>query len=47
MRTEMIVCKSRNTAKRQCPWAAVIAKVEDGYLCFESRADYVVWRGQR
>jgi hypothetical protein len=38
---------SRNTAKRRCPWAAVIAKVEGGYLAFESINDYRTWRNQK
>ena len=47
MRTETVICKSRSTAKRRCPWAAAIAKVEGGYIAFESRADYRVWRAQK
>lgn len=47
MRREYIECKTRTTAARRCPWAAVIAKVEGGYIAFESRADYRVWRGQK
>jgi len=37
----------RYQAVRECPWAAVVAKVEGGYLCFESRADWATWRKQR
>lgn len=46
MRTEFIECRSRSTAKRRCPWAAVIARVEGGYRCFESVEDYRIWRQQ-
>lgn len=47
MRKEFTACHSRSTAKRRCPWAAVIAKAEGGYWAFESVADYSVWRNQR
>jgi len=47
MRTVFIECKSRATAKRRCPWAALVVKAEGGYHCFESVADYRIWKGQR
>ena len=47
MRTEFVECKSRSTAARRCPWAAVIAKVDGGFRCFESRYDYDVWKNQK
>lgn len=47
MRTEFVVCKSRSTAVRLCPWAAKIVKVDGGYRAFESLADYATWRNQR
>lgn len=47
MRSEFVACASRNTAKRRCPWAAVIAAVEGGFMCFESTAAYKRWRRQR
>lgn len=47
MRTEFVACADRRTAKRRCPWAAVIVKVEGGYRCFESRNDARTWRRQR
>jgi hypothetical protein len=47
MRQEFIECTSRSTAARRAPWAAVIAKVEGGYIAFESSHDYRVWRAQR
>lgn len=40
MRTEFIECKSRSTAKRHCPWAAKIVKVQGGFVAFESLMDY-------
>ena len=43
---QLIRCASRNTAKRRCPWAAVIAKVDGGFLCFEYVTDYDIWRRQ-
>lgn len=39
-----VQCRSWSTAKRRCPWAAMIAKVEGGYRCFESSSDYTAWR---
>lgn len=47
MRTEFVECKSRSTAARRCPWAARIARVDGGYMAFESVADYRAWRGQK
>jgi len=47
MRREYIECKTRATAARRCPWAAAIAKVEGGYIAFESSSDYRVWRAQK
>lgn len=47
MRREFVRCRSRATAKRRCPWAAVIARVCDGFIAFESADDYDAWRRQR
>ena len=47
MRRELIECKSRATAKKQAPWAAVIAKVDGGYMAWESVADYQTWCAQK
>ena len=47
MRTLFVQCRSRSTAKRRALWAAVIARVEGGFMCFESVADYQTWRNQR
>ena len=47
MRTVFVECKHRSTAKRRCPWAAVIAKIEGGFRCFESVTDYHTWKKQR
>ena len=47
MRTQFIECKARGTAARRCPWAAVIAKCDGGFMAFESAADYRTWKGQR
>ncbi len=46
MRIVFVECKSRSTAKRLCPWAIKIVKVEGGYHCFESITDYKIWRNQ-
>ena len=47
MRNVFVECKSRRTATRRCSWAAITVKVEGGYRCFESVADYKVWRQQK
>jgi hypothetical protein len=47
MRKEMVECKSRETAKRRCPWAAKVVKVEGGYVAFESADDWRIWKNQK
>lgn len=47
MRKEFIECRSRSTAQRRCPWAAVVTKVEGGFMAFESADDYRIWRQQK
>jgi hypothetical protein len=47
MRKQFVECATRYQARKLCPWAAVIAAVHGGYLCFESVSDYVVWRRQK
>ena len=46
MRIEHIPCKTRKTAIRRCPWAAIIIKVDGGYKAFESTVDYQTWQRQ-
>ena len=46
MRTVTIYCKQRSVARRLCPWAARIARVEGGYKCFESLEDFRTWSRQ-
>jgi hypothetical protein len=45
MRQTFVEGGTRYLAGKACPWAAVIAKVEGGWLCFESVADYRTWKG--
>jgi len=47
MRKEFVECASYGTAKRHCPWAAIIARVEGGFMAFESIQDYKTWKGQK
>jgi hypothetical protein len=47
MRTEFVQAASRSTAVRRCPWAAKIAKVDGGWMAFESIDDYMTWRAQK
>lgn len=47
MRTKFVQVGSRYQASKACPWAAHIAQVCEGYMCFESDTDYAVWRNQK
>jgi hypothetical protein len=47
MRTQFVQTASRAAAKSACPWASKIVKVDGGYMCFESVADYATWRKQQ
>lgn len=47
MRTKFIECETRYAAKKECPWAAVIAKVDGGFMVFESYDDYEIWKNQK
>lgn len=47
MKKEFIQVKSYRAAKKQAPWAAIIAKVEGGYMAFESVNDYLIWKNQK
>lgn len=47
MRIKFIECRSRSTAKRNAPWAAVIARAEGGFWAFEGTLDYWTWRNQK
>jgi hypothetical protein len=39
--------KSYRAARRRYPRAAIICKVDGGYMCFASRADWLKWRAMR
>jgi hypothetical protein len=47
MRVKVIVCKSRETAKKRAPWAAKLVKMIGGFVAFESMTDYDNWKRQR
>lgn len=47
MRTQFVQVDTRKQAVDECPWAAKIVKVDCGYMCFESFADYETWRNQK
>jgi len=47
MKTEFVNANTLTSAKRLAPWAARIAKVEGGYLAFESIEDYQTWTKQK
>lgn len=46
MRKEFVSCACRKTAWRRAPWAAVVTKVEGGFMAFESVADFKTWIDQ-
>jgi hypothetical protein len=43
----ILILATLKTAKKQCPWASKIVKVDGGYMCFESLQDYETWRNQK
>lgn len=43
-RREFLRCRSRNGARALAPWALIIAKVEEGFMAFETRADFKSWK---
>lgn len=47
MKIEFVQCETRYQAQKECPWASKIAKVCEGYYCFESVEDYKIWRNQK
>lgn len=47
MRKQLVEVKTRYKAKKVCYWASIIIKVCNGYICFESIADYNQWKNQK
>ena len=47
MRQQFIECKTRRTALRRAPWACTFAKVDGGFMAFESITDYKIWKNQK
>jgi hypothetical protein len=47
MRKQFIECKTRRTALRRCPWACIAAKLDGGFMVFESVTDYLIWKNQK
>lgn len=47
MRTKFVETESRYLAKKECPWACKITKVICGYMCFESKSGYLIWKNQK
>jgi hypothetical protein len=43
MRKKFVECETRFQAQKECPWANHIAKVTDGFMCFESKTEFNVW----
>lgn len=48
MRAEFLAgCKSAQEARKLAPWASKVARVEGGYMAWESLSDYETWRKQK
>lgn len=47
MRQEFIQVKAYVTAKKLCPWAYIIIKVDGGYRAFEAMDDYQKFMNQK
>ena len=47
MRIEFTQVETRYRARKECPWASVITRVIGGYICFESKQDYKIWKKQK
>ena len=47
MRREFVQVETRVAVKKRCPWAAVICKVEGGYIAFESITEAAIWKHQK
>jgi len=47
MQTQFIAAKTAAEARKLAPWAAKVAKVDGGYMAFESLADYATWKAQK
>jgi len=47
MRTQFVEGPNRAYALKCCPWAAKIVRVDGGWMCFESVADYQTWKKQQ
>ena len=47
MRIKFVENKSRYIARKECPWASRVTKCVDGFMCFESLADFELWYRQK
>lgn len=47
MKTQIVEVRSYHTAAKRMPWACKIAKVSNGFIGFESIADYRTWKKQK
>ena len=45
--TRFMPVKTYYMARKLCPNAVTIAKVEGGYMCFASHSAYKTWRAQK
>lgn len=48
MRTYFSQKATRYSAIKGCPFTpSIVVRVFDGYMCFESKLDYKVWKDQK
>ena len=47
LRQKFVQTDNLKEAENECPWAAIIIKVTDGYMAFESMQDYHTWSTQK
>jgi hypothetical protein len=46
MRRKALNCETQEQAYELAPWAAIVVKVEGGWMAFESMSDYETWSKQ-
>lgn len=47
MRVVFTTARHYAAARKEMPWASVIARTDDGFVGFESVNDYRIWKGQK
>lgn len=47
MKTKFVKAKYYYQARNLCPWASKVTKVCEGFMCFETYADYLIFKNQK